>query len=180
MRSRRLTGLIVAFWLTASMVPAAVVPGRWEKVEALAEGSELLVTTFGQGGVLFRWRGFEGDSLVVTDTNQAELRIPRTGVERIETAHKVRDGRRDGTLIGAAAGFAAGFLGLAAFNAHKTASGSLWGGEAPGFYLSAGVLGMGAGAVAGYVIDSAVEHREVLYRAPAAASTQAKQMAALP
>lgn len=180
MRGCWLTGLIAVSWLTASVVPAGVVPGRWEKVGNLPEGSELVVTTVGRGEIPCRWGGFEGDSLVVTDMNGAELRIPRSGVERVETAQKVRDGRRDGTLIGAAAGFAGGFLGLAAFNAHKTASGPLWDGEAMGLYLSAGLLGMGAGAAAGYAIDAAVEHREVLYQAPGPASAQTIQMSLRP
>jgi hypothetical protein len=164
MRRYRVTVFAVATWLTGSFSLAEVVPGRWEKVEALAEGSELRVAPFGKEAVFCQFRGFEGESLVVTDEKGAYLRIPRVAIDRIETAETVRDSRRNGTLLGAGAGFAAGFFGMAAFNAHATASGPIWDGEAVGYYVSAGILGMGAGAAAGYALDAAVENREVLYQ----------------
>ena len=103
-------------------------------------------------------------AVLATDRSGALLRIPKKDVDRIETVEEVRDSRRNGVLIGAATGFAAGFLGLAAFNAHETASGPIWDGEAVGYYVSAGILGMGVGALTGYGIDAAVQSGEVLYQ----------------
>lgn len=164
MRQYRITVFAVTTWLAGSIALAEVVPGHWEKVEALAEGSELRVIPFGQEAVFCRFQGFEADMLVVTDGSGVYLRIPRGAVDRIETAEAVRDSRRNGALIGAGAGFAAGFIGMAAFNANETASGPIWDGEAIGYYVSAGILGMGVGAAAGYAIDAAVENQEILYQ----------------
>jgi hypothetical protein len=64
-----------------------------------------------------------------------------------------RDSLVNGVLIGAGIGFAGGFLGMAAVNAAKTASGPLWDGEAIAIYSSAGLLGAAAGAGLGALVD---------------------------
>jgi hypothetical protein len=93
--------------------------------------------------------------------NGQEVRVAKSDVHTIE--RQGRDGVRNGALIGTAVGFGAGFFALAAFNARKTASGPIWDREDIGYYISAGLIGAGIGALVGTLIDAGRKGTEILY-----------------
>lgn len=143
--------ILVIFCVSAFAEP---IPGRWEKMEALAVGTEILVSWDGGDRLLCRYRSIGPDSLLVGTEEGKEQSIPKSAVKKIETVSRhVNDDRSDG----AAKGFVIG---------------ALWGGlsallsDGSGGDKAAAVLGVGAmGAGLGYAIDAGRESREVLYKA---------------
>ena len=83
----------------------------------------------------------------MTDTTQA-------------TPPPASDSLLNGVLIGAAVGFGAGFATMAVANANATDSGPIWGREAQGYYVMAGVMGAGIGAGIGALIDALRKDRQ--------------------
>jgi hypothetical protein len=157
--------ILIAFLLAARPVCGGVVPGRWEKVASLMSGTSIVVTL--KTGERAEWifRGIGPDRMILSDSSGRELAIPKPIVQIIETAGKVRDRLANGALIGAGIGFGSAALGMAGYAAHVTASGPIWGGEATGYYVGAGLVGAGIGALVGTVIDAGSQTPEILYRA---------------
>jgi hypothetical protein len=73
---------------------------------------------------------------------------------------------RNGVLLGAGLGFGTGFLGLAAVNAHQTASGPIWDRGSVGYYISAGLIGAGIGALTGAAVDAGRKDTDILFFRP--------------
>lgn len=165
MKTRIAVGLVFAVLFSGSL-GAGVVPGRWEKVDALDEGTPMLVLLHSGERLRVTLVRSDADSLMLLTEDGIPLLLPKPQVKRITGVEAIRDRLHDGTLIGLAAGFAAGFVGLAAYNAHVTAGGPIWDGEALGYYAGAGLLGAGIGALAGAVIDASARSPEEYYRSP--------------
>jgi hypothetical protein len=102
---------------------------------------------------------------MIRDIGGTERILARTEILTIVSAAKIRGKKMKGALIGSAVGFGAGFIGLAALNAHKTASGPIWDGEAVGYYAGAGIGVAAVGAVVGAMISSIHKHQEILFKA---------------
>lgn len=145
---------------------AGVVPGRWEKMEALKSGATIIV--FLQGGERLEciYQAVTEDHLVVASADQANLTIPKATISKVTGAQLIQDSTRNGTWIGAGIGFGTGFLGMVAVEKSKTASGYSLAEENLGFALAGGLVGAAAGAVTGRIIDGQMKASEVLYRAP--------------
>lgn len=149
------TGLIALMLLSTGFLPAGVIPGRWEKVDALSSGKPISVTLKPGDRLMVRFKSATPDSLTVVDPSGHELTLPKSQVQLIT---RDDDGVTDGTLTGMAAGFAAGaafgaFIGRAFEN---TLGGiGIFGG------ISAGI-----GALVGYSVDRSHKESEVLYLAP--------------
>ncbi len=159
--------IILIGWilLLASVSMGATVPGRWEKVEQLGVGTEILLTFRDGRTEAASFLGSEPEMLIVSRSpGSTPVLVSRGSIERIESAVTVPDSQRNGLLTGGLIGFGAGFLGTAAYNAHLTASGPLWDGEAVAVYLGPAVMGFGAGAATGALIDWAHQEREVFYQ----------------
>jgi len=132
----------------------------WEKVDGLAPASEIVVTLTTRQKMTGAFRA-SNDVMLILLVGGSELRIAKSDVQSVVL--ETRDGLRNGALTGSAVGFAAGFLSLAAFNAKVTASGPIWEREAVGYYVDAGLIAAGIGAIVGTTIDALHRQRQVLY-----------------
>ena len=112
---KRMVATIVALLLMNSWLCAGVVPGRWEKVEGLEQGSTIIVTLVTGDTVQGEFNCLKVGSLRMTvDTQEQEF--PKSAVSRISQlemgwSRKKRVGICG--LIGFAAGFALGCAGAA-------------------------------------------------------------------
>ncbi len=148
-------GLLLLVLFSSGLLNAQVVPGRWEKVEALQPGKELIVTLKAGNRLEYALKELGADDVTVVTSTGRELKMAKSDVEEIETL--VEDGIRDGVLIGAAVGFAGPVIVTLASGVDRT--------EVPlGFAI--GVIGAGVGAAVGYLLDKKRKGTEVLYQAP--------------
>ncbi len=166
MIQERILAAAAAMLLTAALLQAGAVPGRWEKVDALATGTAIVVTLKAGDRLEANFKSSSLTELVLSDDQGVERTMPKSAVLRVESGSQVSDRLANGAIIGAAVGCAAAMVALAGYAAHVTASGPIWGGEATPYYVGAALVGSGAGALAGMGIDAASKSREVLYRAP--------------
>ena len=143
---------------------AQVISGRWDRVDALTRGSPITVTVASGDRAEYMFVTSSTELLTVINDNGRELRIAKADVRTVERT--VRDRLRNGTLTGAGVGFGAGFFALAAFNNKQTASGPIWDRESVGYYVVAGLIGAGIGALTGAAIDASHKTTEVLYFRP--------------
>ena len=128
------------------------VPGRWEKVEALAAGPQITVELKNGDRIEGQFEGFSPSELLLR-TGSAQAMIPRADIDRITTREADRLG--NGVLIGAAIG--GGIMaGITLPYADFTRSGRMI------FALA----GAGVGALSGAGIDSIAKKEVVLYQAP--------------
>ena len=133
---------------------AEPIPGRWEKMEALAVGTEILVLWDGGDRLLCRYKSIGPDSLLVGTEEGKEQSIPKSAVKKIETVSKhVKDPRSDGAAVGGVIGvLLGGFQVLMVVGSAGSKAAAV-----------VGVAAMGAGI--GYAIDAGHELREDLYKA---------------
>ncbi|MFZ0430963.1 MAG: hypothetical protein WAO20_22805 [Acidobacteriota bacterium] len=156
MKCRRflcVAGVVATALLTIGF--SETIPGRWDKVEALASGRGILVTL--EGGERFEcsFLSSNADSLAIREPERGERELPKSGIKKIETIENTSRGNLlDGTLIGAAIG--AGITGIMVASVDSGDRGA-----------AAGVIALGAGIGAGIGLacDAAVGAREVLYKA---------------
>ena len=145
---------LMVITLPINSLQAAVVPGRWDKVAALEEGYEIVVTMEGWEGIEAVFRGLTEDSLLITRDKGKDMEIPRMGIRMIESRDKPnRDSPVDGALMGAILG--AGFSGLGVAVSKDDIPSS----EAFGVLA----LSAGLGAAIGLAGDAAIKSSEVFY-----------------
>ena len=143
------------------LLQAQVVPGRWEKVEAQKQGTELTLILHSGEQVYGLLEEVTRDMVIVVDEGGGQRSVTKVSIHRVETTRI--DSTRNGTLIGLAIGGAAGSLSGAFFatalSERPTAS------EYLGGALICGAIGAGIGAAIGYKVDKASDHKrpEVLY-----------------
>ena len=155
---RTKTVVILSTLVMLASLPAAsanVVPGRWEKVDSLAQGTGIIVKM--DGGDRFEGEFLSSDtlSLSIRTFDEEERDLPKSGVKKIETIEKSGHNRIwDGALIGGAIGAATMALVTAGFGGDKNTMGGPV------------LLGAGIGAGIGLGLDAAEGARETLYVAP--------------
>jgi hypothetical protein len=157
-----------AFWvlcLTGGSLWAEIPRGRWEKVEGLNPGTAVVVKLKAGDRIEGAYRGIASEDVRLSDPTGAEIKLPKSAIQRIETAEKVRDRLANGTLMGAGAGFAAGLSSMVGFGKAVTGSGSIWSDEGKAYILSGGLVGACIGAATGALIDSRIKRPEMLYLA---------------
>jgi hypothetical protein len=159
------SGAMMALFLTVQPMHAEVIPGRWEKVAALAQGTDIQVRRKAGDLLEGSFRGVDSEYLLLLDASGSAMRVPRESVQSIVARAVVSDRLRNGAWIGAGVGSLAGFLSMLGYAKAVTASGPLFGEEATGYYLAASLVGAGIGAAAGAAADAAVKGQAVLYRA---------------
>ena len=152
MRNSR-TVAIVLILVGLLSVPARpeVIPGRWEKVEALKLGPRITVELKNGNRLEGQFEELSPPELLLR-TGSAQAAVPRADIERIIT--READSLRDGALLGAVAG-AGIIVSLAA--AHDNFS---------PIELIYTAIAAGAGAAIGLGIDTTKKTEVVLYRAP--------------
>lgn len=165
MRARNAVHICAAVLLTHALLNAQVLPGRWEKVDALAAGIPIIVKMNSGDRVEGKFQSTDFDCILLTRLDGWEVRLPKSAIRSIETTVRVSDRLRNGAWIGAGAGALAGMLAMAAYARSVTASGPIWGEETPGYILGAALVGAGAGALTGAAVDASIKSNEVIYRA---------------
>ncbi len=145
--------LLIIVFFSSGLLNAQVIPGRWEKVDALPQGEEMIITLKAGDRLECAIKESGADDLTVITSTGSELKVAKSEVRKVET----EDGIRNGVLIGAAVGFAGPVIVTLASGVDRT--------EVPlGFAI--GVIGAGVGAAVGYLLDKKRKGTQVLYQAP--------------
>lgn len=166
MKMRKALCMFLAISLSTATVTAGVIPGRWEKVEALSPGVSLVVELRGGERLEGVFQSIGPEEIGFIESDGTERRLPRFTVLRIETATVIPDRLRNGVLWGALIGIAGGVASMVAFGESKTNGPVDWSGEdGPGYMIGAALVGGGVGAAVGALIDASIKHPEVLYTA---------------
>jgi hypothetical protein len=153
MKARWLSRLIVWDVLVTTFLNAAIVPGRWEKVEALEEGYPITVKLDSGERIKASYAGFTDETLLLQRDSGQELEVPKAAVVTVTSQERnSNDGLRNGAIIGAFAGAAFGL----AYPGEERNAGDL----ALGAALF-GAIGMGVGVG----VDAIIKGHEVLYQA---------------
>ncbi len=143
------------------LLQAQVVPGRWEKVEAQKQGTELALILHSGEQVYGLLEEVTTDTVIVIEESGGQRPVTKVSIHRVETTRI--DSTRNGTLLGLAIGGAAGSISGAFFatalSETPTAS------EYLGGALICGAIGAGIGAAIGYKVDKEADHKgpEILY-----------------
>ena len=159
---------VVAFavlLLATATVRADVIPGRWEIVDGLKPGTPIIITLKAGDRMECSFKGSGPADVTFADERENERRVLKTDILKIESGEKTRDGLANGALIGMGLGAAGAIGALYAFADSVTESGPVWGGESTGYYIAAGFVGAGIGALAGLAVDASVKKHKVLYKA---------------
>ena len=166
MKTGRATSIAITILLMTALAEAGVIPGRWEKVEALASGTQIILKLRGGERLEAAFLKIGPEEIVLIEPRGIERRLPRIAVLRIETASVVRDRLCNGALYGNLIGAAGGIAAIVAIGESKTNGPVYWGDEDGPAYLLAGALVGGAiGAASGAIIDASIKRPEVLYEA---------------
>ena len=157
MKNYRTVSIVLIFLILLSVsAQAQVIPGRWEKVEALTLGLRITLELKNGDRTEGQFGGLSPSELSLF-TGSAQAAIPRADIDRITTRES--DPLTNGTLIGT--GIGAG-IGLG----HAIA---VTGVEGEEFVPVATVLSLiwtGIGALAGWGLDAIIWKEIVLYQAP--------------
>ncbi len=160
-RTARSVGVCLLLLSHSALLHAQVIPGRWEKVEAQKQGTELTLILHSGEQVYGLLEEVTTDTVIVIEEGGGQRSITKLSVHRVDTTQI--DSTRNGTLIGLAIGGAAGSISgawfISGFSDFPTAS------EYLGAALICGAIGAGIGAAIGYGVDKASDHKkpEVLY-----------------
>jgi hypothetical protein len=163
MKRHRFAGLLAVICCMTTPLSASVIPGRWEKVDALTPGFEVVVTLKSGDRLEGSFQSSGPDFLELVSPTGSDLRTAKRDVLKIVAKEKHQDGHRDGLLAGLLLGLGGGIAAGAII--YYTASG-----EAPespaGVMAGSGMFGAGIGALTGYLADRSHKGTEVLYQAP--------------
>jgi hypothetical protein len=157
--------LLLITILAAAPLQGQVLPGRWEKVEALQRGTVIIIKLKTGDRLEGAFESVRPDAVALTEGSAQERTIPRSMIQRIEISVQAPDRLRNGTLIGLWVGAVAGIAGMVAFANAKTDGPVYWWDEdGPGFLISAALAGGGIGAATGAVVDASIKRPELLYQ----------------
>ncbi len=142
--------------LGSSLLLGGVIPGRWEKVQALAIGTPIVVRLHEGDRVACTFQRLTEHEITVTRYDGVEATFSKSRVRAIQGVEVVADQRWDGPLIGFGIG-AGSYLGLhaaaccAPSEAHDAGAALFFG---------------GIGALIGFIADHNVKRPEAIYLAP--------------
>jgi hypothetical protein len=136
---------------------AGLIPGSWEKVESLRQGSRLVVTLKTGDRLDGAFKAVTLEALTLTDAIGKEFMVPRSEVGTIVA--QVRDDLAKGALIGAGVGLSAALAALAI-------AGSQDGSVLPSAKWGAPLLLSGLGSLGGMLVDRAHRRQQIVYVAP--------------
>lgn len=170
LRARQQTAslLLLVVLLTLTRTDAGVIPGRWEKVDALPPGAHVvLILKAGDERILGSFERSDGESLTLRDETNAHRRVSKSSVSKVLDP-SLFDSKWNGLLIGGAIGVGAGAL----------LGPAVWGGENQSFTnadasLIYAILGVFTGGFIGLLLDERRDNPVVLYIARKAETDQA-------
>lgn len=141
--------------LTTSASRTGVIPGAWDRVDAVQPGSPLVVTLKSGDRIEGAFKALRPGMLALTDPAGRETSVPRSEVGKI-VARGVKDRLRNGALTGAGVGLGAALAVLAVV-------GSRDGYVLPSARWGAPLLLSSVGGVVGALVDRAHKGDELLY-----------------
>jgi uncharacterized protein YcfJ len=157
MNRQAVVGLLAGVILVGSAA-AGVIPGRWEKVDSLREGEDIVVVMKSGERIEGDFQSADVDSITVKPIREKDRRIVKAEVTQVEREGVKQDGALDGAAIGAGAGAGLGIL-----------FASVVGEENSEYRHGAQVLGVILGAAVGfgvgYGVDSMRGKPVLLYQA---------------
>ena len=153
MKGRTLISLVSLVVVSTVSVPAGVVPGKWQKVDALQPGTQIKVTLKAGDRIECIFNSSGPVDLTLTDAGRGEVKVPKSEVLKIVGSDGYNDSIGDGVAMGALIGVGLVLVSMAV--------------EGNSRFSNAGeiALGAGMGAVVGLVVDTAHKGNELLYRA---------------
>ena len=149
--------LAVVVLVSAVQLEAQVIPGRWEKLDATALGTEIIVLLQTDMKIQGKLQRSTPEAItVLTDT--ATIQVAKVDVREITTAQIYSDSLLNGGLIGAGIGLgvALSVLAVAASGEGYVLRSAKWAGP---------LFGFGTGLGAGIALDAGRKRRQILYRA---------------
>jgi hypothetical protein len=157
MKRRTATAVLILLIIATASLHAAVIPGRWEKVEALEEGYPIIVTMKGWERIKGSFRGVNDESLLLIKDDGKELDLPKADVIKVESQDKPNnDSLLNGPMWGAIVGGGLSALGMAVSHDDLPSD------EVVGVIA----LSTGIGAGIGFVGDALIKTADVFYEAP--------------
>ena len=155
MRNARVVAIVlILVGLLAVPASARAIPGRWEKIAALAVGTPIAVALKNRDRIEGKFEEFSPSELSLR-TGSAQAAIPRSDIRRITTRES--DSLANGTLIGAGVGTAIMVWMVTHYlQPDLETSWAVW-------LMASGV---GGGALIGAGIDALKKTEVVLYQAP--------------
>ena len=181
MKGKVFLNLLAATISLVTLLEGGTVPGRWEKVAALAVGQEIVVALKSGDRIEGILRGVTSEAILLAMLTGSDLGIAKSNIRRISRLEEDRDNNLNGTLLGLAAGLA---LGGVAVGTESHASFVSSPGQQPAavghVHVESGgtrsnpgliVAGAGAlGAVIGFLIDASEQDAEsryqIIYQSP--------------
>jgi hypothetical protein len=142
--------------LFAANAFAGVIPGRWEKVDSLKNGYDIIVVLKSGDRIFADFRGSDAESLLIKPSGESERRILKADVRQIESDGIKQDGALNGAVLGAAAGAGLGALLGAVAGEDEYRDAKAWAGL---------VFGAAIGFGVGYGVDSSSGKPVLLYQA---------------
>lgn len=119
MNARTLTFVLAVIILPATFLQAAVIPGRWEKVEALESGFPIVVKLTSGEQYKADYVRLDADDLIIEEAGGLEIRLRKEHVKQVASqARIVNDSLWQGAVIGGAIGAVAGIIPATAVAGH--------------------------------------------------------------
>ncbi len=145
--------------ISSGLLNAAVVPGRWEKVDSLPFGRPMVVTLKGGDSMRCTFNGSDLTTLTVT-TGGSGLAIPKADVGTIvqQKPPNILKAALIGTGVGAAAG-------VAIVAAVRPCTDCEWNKNDTGGAITLGLIGAGIGYWIGKTVADDFPSDEVVYQA---------------
>jgi hypothetical protein len=166
MKSLQTIDLAIICILAAAPLWGQTPPGRWEKVEMLQPGTDIVVRLKTGDRLNGAFKGISRDAIEIIDDSTHARSLPKPAIQEVETLSKRQDRLCNGALIGALIGVAGGIAGMVAYGNAKTNGPVYWGDEEGPIYLVGAALAGGAiGAAAGAAVDASIKRPEILYKA---------------
>jgi hypothetical protein len=157
--ARNATAIFFCLVLAASELYPDNIAGQWERVDAQAPGTSLIIQLKAGDKFKCSYRRSNPDTIVVHDQKGIEREVPKMDVVRVEKSK--RSGNRS-VWVGALAGAIPMAL-LGALFGHGL--GDDWGDTLMGAALLGGV-GAAIGALVGFVVSKLHKDKETLYVSP--------------
>ncbi len=102
--------LIIVFFssvFSSVLLKAQVVPGRWEKVDALPTGSKIILTLKAGDRIVCTFKSSSVEELTVLRDSGEEIKIPKAEIQQA-VREEYQESPVNRTLLGAAIGAGAG------------------------------------------------------------------------
>jgi len=154
MKRRRSMMGVIGFFVTAAMLQAQAVPGRWQKLDSQEQGVQIIVEMKDGESIRGAYKGSTPEALNVLEIGGKERMLRKADVRKVVSAEKRSGPLWNGALIG----FVCGFVPVVAIAAGADR-------QLSGPAVGAGILVGGIGAGIGLGIDAANRGHETLYKA---------------